>query len=908
MLPTPDLHAALRQYFEYPEFRPGQQVAVEHVLAGRDTLVVMPTGSGKSLIYQLAGLLLPGVTLVISPLVALMKDQVDGLTRRGLPATFVNSSLDGLEQSRRLRDVAAGKYKLVLVSPERLRSASFQAAISRPALSLLAVDEAHCLSQWGHDFRPDYLHLAQARRDLKVPVTVALTATATPRVQDDIVGLLGLPKAERLVTGFNRPNLSFEVHTAADLSTKMKLLAAVLREALPAQPERAPGHGLPRGGGIIYTGTRKDAENVAAYVNDRLKIPARYYHGQLDPAARSEVQEAFLSGDLPVVAATNAFGLGIDRPDVRFVIHYALPGSLEAYYQEAGRAGRDGLPARAVLLFAARDIFMHQHFIDNDTPTAEELRVVHTFLARPGAAQGVSREALPQAVSLTPVKLRVALEQLEAAGALRRLPDDGFGYDQLRVETAPLPAPALAAIAKQAAARRDHKRRQLDLMLAYAQSRACRRATLLRHFGDNSHAVAEVPVCCDVCASGQAGAPQHERPAATTADRNALVILDTVANLGWGVGKAKLAHLLKGAAALDGTGYVRAYNYGKLARVRLADLEALIAELLAGGHLQTTGGLRPVLALTPRGERTLEGGLAVTPGAPGAAKPAPSAARPTPTTGARPPNAAPWPEPGAPAEAQLLANTVLETGRLLTAGHKPEHIAAARGLTLDTIYTHLAQLIAEGQADVNAVVPPAIQAQVRQAIAQTGRLDRLAPLKARLPPSIGYGLIRCVVAAEQRSPMSREAARPAPPPAPRPVEPARPAAPAAPALDAMPAAARDRAAQMHALGEREDHAGVPALVAALEDSDGNVRRLAASALGKLRAAEAVPALLKRLAIEPRPQVKQYLLTALGRIGDERARTALEAVAEAGPAELDYNRAAARTALRALGQTALSGDD
>src|SRR5713101_6099600 len=219
-----DKLAALREYFGFPMFRPGQEAALDLVLAGRDALVVMPTGSGKSLIYQLAALLLPGTALVISPLVALMKDQIDGLARRHIPATFINSSLDNAEQSRRLRALAEGQYRIVLVAPERLRNLAFRQAIKHVPISLLVVDEAHCLSQWGHDFRPDYLHLAEARREFNPPVTLALTATATPRVQDDIIRLLGLAQAEKLVTGFNRPNLTFEVFSARDPQIKLNLI------------------------------------------------------------------------------------------------------------------------------------------------------------------------------------------------------------------------------------------------------------------------------------------------------------------------------------------------------------------------------------------------------------------------------------------------------------------------------------------------------------------------------------------------------------------------------------------------------------------------------------------------------------------------------------------------------------
>ncbi|MEK7328444.1 MAG: RecQ family ATP-dependent DNA helicase, partial [Chloroflexota bacterium] len=242
---------ALHHYFAFPEFRLGQEAALNHALAGRDALVVMPTGSGKSLIYQLAALLLPGAALVISPLVALMKDQIDSLTRRNIPATFINSSLTTAEQAKRLRALAEGKYKIILVAPERLRSRPFREAMARVQLNLLAVDEAHCLSQWGHDFRPDYLYIAEARRDFNAPLILALTATATPRVQDDIIAKLGLPHAEKIVTGFNRPNLTFEVFSAPTANAKLNLVRDFLKTV--------------DGAGIIYAGTRRDTEEVAAY-------------------------------------------------------------------------------------------------------------------------------------------------------------------------------------------------------------------------------------------------------------------------------------------------------------------------------------------------------------------------------------------------------------------------------------------------------------------------------------------------------------------------------------------------------------------------------------------------------------------------------------------------------------------
>ncbi|MEP7198280.1 MAG: RecQ family ATP-dependent DNA helicase, partial [Chloroflexota bacterium] len=629
---------------------------------GRHALVVMPTGSGKSLIYQLAALLLPGVTLVISPLVALMKDQVDSLARRNIAATFINSSLDAMEIARRTRAMTAGEYKIVLVAPERLRSRKFLDALAPVPISLLAVDEAHCMSQWGHDFRPDYLRIPEARALFKPPVTLALTATATPRVQDDILQLLGLTDAERLVTGFNRPNLTLEVLPAHDPQAKLRLLREFLADA--------------DGAGIIYTGTRKDAEEIAAYVREVVGRNAQHYHGTLDPARRVAVQDAFMAGDLPIVVATNAFGMGIDRPDVRFVLHYALPGTLEAYYQEAGRAGRDGLPARATLLYAPRDVMMHEHFIENDTPSADDLRAVHRFLSNQRARGDETRvtfETLERATGLPNTKMRVALEQLEAARALRRGHDEA-GTLNLSVQT--LAAAALRATVAQSEQRREHKRKLLDLMIGYAETEACRRRTLLDYFGD--HSAATALVCCDNClaraATPDATTPAPSRPATTQAERAALIVLDTVAHLKWEVGKSKLTHILHGSNAQDMALYATARNFGKFASLRQSEIEALIVQLLESGYLRQAGGARPTLTLTPRGETTLKARAAI-------------------EVTLRPVRAGSAEMRKAEREA---GGTILLTGELHRRGLGPEQIAAERSLTVGTVYAHLARLIADG--------------------------------------------------------------------------------------------------------------------------------------------------------------------------------------------------------------------
>ncbi len=441
----------LRTVFDLKTFRPGQEVAIRHVLAGHDALVIMPTGVGKSLIYQLAALHRPALTLVISPLIALMKDQVDGLVEQDVPAAYVNSTLNTSEQRRRLHLAAAGDLKLLYVAPERLRSRRFQTALAQVEVSLLAVDEAHCISHWGHDFRPDYLYIADASRRMGSPPTLALTATATPRVQDEIVSALELRHPARIVTGFNRPNLTFEVRATPSLAAKLRALQSLLGENDEA--------------GIIYTGTRRAAEEVALFAQEVLGQKAAFYHAGLPADRRTDVQERFMAGDLQLVVATNAFGMGIDRPDLRFVIHYAMPGTLEAYYQQAGRAGRDGLPARCVLLYSPKDRALQEWFIENDAPSRSELKTLHATIVR--ATQDnvtcLSWEDLALASGFHRIKVRVGLSQLEQAGALMRLGDEGT---RLRLKVMPLDPQHLRQVTAQIEALQEYKRAQLARMIA----------------------------------------------------------------------------------------------------------------------------------------------------------------------------------------------------------------------------------------------------------------------------------------------------------------------------------------------------------------------------------------------------------------------------------------------------------
>lgn len=356
---------ALTRYFGYDSFRPGQQGIVEALLAGRDVLGVMPTGAGKSVCYQIPAALSPGATLVISPLISLMRDQVDALNDLGLPAAFINTTQTPDEQAMVFAQAADGQIKLLYVAPERLETGRFRDFAARTPISLIAVDEAHCVSQWGQDFRSSYLGIGDFIAGLpQRPPVGAFTATATERVRRDIVGLLGLRNPAVTVTGFDRPNLYFDV---VKLETKYK--AAWVARYVADHPDES---------GIVYCATRKTTEALADTLN-QMGHPAVAYHGGMSPDAREAAQRDFITDKVPVVVATNAFGMGIDKSNVRYVIHHNLPESIEAYYQEAGRAGRDGEPSRCTLLWNESDIVTRRRLLDNDyenerlTPEEQEI-------------------------------------------------------------------------------------------------------------------------------------------------------------------------------------------------------------------------------------------------------------------------------------------------------------------------------------------------------------------------------------------------------------------------------------------------------------------------------------------------------------------------------------------------------
>jgi ATP-dependent DNA helicase RecQ len=385
------------------------------VLRGQDTLVVLPTGGGKSLCYQVPALMLPHLTVVISPLISLMKDQVDALTRRGLPATFVNSTLTASQVSDRLARVRRGEVKLLYVAPERFDVGTTAERLKETGVSLLAVDEAHCISEWGHDFRPSYLRIATVRERLGWPPVVALTATATPHVRADIVRQLRLESAQTIITGFDRRNLRYHVVPVRTEQDKDEALVEIL-------------HATP-GLAVVYASTRRTVERITDVLN-RARVSAVAYHAGLDDAHRHEVQDAFMKERVRAIVATNAFGMGIDKPNVRLVVHYAMPGTLEAYYQEAGRAGRDGEPADCFLLHAFQDRFTHEFFIKGSYPERDVVENVYQVMRHSASESGAVELTAQEIASRVRGKVNVreiegALRILSSARAFRRLPETG---------------------------------------------------------------------------------------------------------------------------------------------------------------------------------------------------------------------------------------------------------------------------------------------------------------------------------------------------------------------------------------------------------------------------------------------------------------------------------------------------
>jgi ATP-dependent DNA helicase RecQ len=481
--PTPE---QLLARFGLQRFRPGQREAVQAALDGRDSLVVMPTGGGKSLCYQLPALAWDshdapsggGLVVVVSPLIALMADQWRRLQDAGVRATMLASGMQDGHNAQALRDIEAGDTQLVLAAPERFASGAFRAALARRRVALFVVDEAHCVAEWGHDFRPDYLRLHEAIASLGRPAVMAATATATPRVAQEIAQRLGLRDPVSIRSGFDRPNLTFDVASVEGKGAVARKRAALMHVLSDAQA-------LPA---IVYCGTRKDTDEVARDIAAQ-GIATVSYHAGMSPEKRRESQAAFMDGRAEVVVATNAFGMGVDKADVRTVAHWALPTSLEAYYQEAGRGGRDGEPARALLLASRMDLGRLIRFIKEREMTVEDVKRYVASL-RHGAHDGVATIGHGDLGE----RQRVLLSVAERAGAVELQPG---GHDGLLVRLTGQGSPRLAQTAIQGARNRGWEAYR-SIERYSSDKETCRRRQILDHFGDGAQA-APTGRCCDVC-------------------------------------------------------------------------------------------------------------------------------------------------------------------------------------------------------------------------------------------------------------------------------------------------------------------------------------------------------------------------------------------------------------------------
>ncbi|MFJ6797302.1 RecQ family ATP-dependent DNA helicase [Streptomyces sp. NPDC091268] len=489
----PRFEAVAAEVFGWETLRPGQRTAMEAVVAGRDTLVVMPTGAGKSAVYQVAALCLDGPTVVVSPLLALQRDQIAGLLRHGAPdGVAVNSDQAPSQTAAAWEAVRDGRAEFLFLSPEQLANDDVVDALAATAPALFVVDEAHCVSTWGHDFRPAYMRLGQVHPRLGRPPVLALTATAAPPVREEIVERLGMRDPVQVVAGFDRPNITLEVRRFAEEQDRRR--AVVERAAAEPKP------------GLVYAATRKDTEAYAADLAD-LGLAAAAYHSGLSAGERSRVHDAFLASELDVVVATSAFGMGIDKEDVRFVLHAALPGSIDAYYQEIGRAGRDGAPSAAVLYYRPQDTGM-QNFFAARGPGEDTLVEVATVLHE--HEEPLALDDLHEETGLSRNRVTAAANLLEQAGAA--ITDD---------EGAIAPAPdtrveeAAERAAAAAAARRRLERSRVEMMRAYAETTGCRRRFLLGYFGEEAAATCG---SCDVCTAAPSDAEQAPGTAGSGTD------------------------------------------------------------------------------------------------------------------------------------------------------------------------------------------------------------------------------------------------------------------------------------------------------------------------------------------------------------------------------------------------------
>ncbi|MEW6620010.1 MAG: RecQ family ATP-dependent DNA helicase [bacterium] len=563
------IYHILQNNFGFSQFKPGQLEIIQEILAKRDVLGILPTAGGKSLCYQLPAIISSGVTIVISPLIALMKDQVDSFEELGhTTATYISSGLSVNQVKVRLEKVKRGEFKLLYVSPERMLMPGFKEVLSRIKISLFVVDEAHCVSQWGHDFRPEYLKLKGIFAQYPKTPILTITATATPHVQQDIMTHLGLRRARQVIISFDRPNLEFSV-----ISTRVSEKSEHLLKILKAEP----------GSFIVYVARQKDAEEVANFLKTN-QISALPYHAGLGNETRWKTQEAFMSGVTRVVVATVAFGLGIDKPDIRGIIHYHTPASLEAYYQEAGRSGRDGKKAKCILLFNRKDLEIHRYFIYQSYPSSREIYWIYRQLC-----DGLSpQQIIAEGKNVHETKMNVVLRLLEEANCIQ-LGDNlkitkGLRWLNINLTN-------------------EERRKMMELdrlkkMVEYAENKTCRRAYILTYLGEqNLH-----PSCnnCDVCLG-------------LTTDVQSIyqgkieaIIYECVKEYEGKMGRQGFAQLLNGSQSntMETLNLKTSAFYGKLRDFTQKEIIAFIDNFISKGSLEVITKDYPLLFLSK--EKTVD--------------------------------------------------------------------------------------------------------------------------------------------------------------------------------------------------------------------------------------------------------------------------------------------------------------
>ncbi len=583
-----DRDVILRDVFGFTELRPGQGEVIDDLALGRPVVTVMPTGAGKSLCYQLPAVALGRegyVTLVVSPLIALMKDQVDSLRARNVPAAALTSASSAAQQNEILEGIRRGAYTLVYVAPERFRSPRFLEALAGlgDKLGLLAIDEAHCISEWGHEFRPDYRRLGDVARMLDAPRLIALTATATREVRDDIVTQLGIPDAALHVHGFDRPNLHYTVERSGGAADKCKRLVERVRRRTS-------------GAALVYAATRKNTERYCAALAEQ-GMRARVYHAGLDDVTRHAAQDAFMAGELDVIVATNAFGMGVDKADIHLVIHADLPRSVEAYYQESGRGGRDGERTECVLLFNHSDARLQEFLIDASYPSADVLRGVWRSLReRPhlGADPEALRLVVPEAPHASSVSSAIRILARHGYLVEDRAGIEAVRPSQATGEFAPLDVESFAR-------RAGVERRKLRSMVEYGYHPQCRRQYMLDYFGDAdwSDPLHRCTACDNCKGLGQTQEIDEQQRV------QVVTLLRLAEQLRGRFGRTKIASVANGTD--DDARLLEAPDRGALRGCSVSYLMDLLRALEGAGMLVSSRGDYPTIKLTPAGKRVAAG-------------------------------------------------------------------------------------------------------------------------------------------------------------------------------------------------------------------------------------------------------------------------------------------------------------